>query len=151
MRHGVHRRALRQALASPSPWALSRHSILGAGERADTKPGGWHYWWNERHVDLLVPVQVTPGERLAHLIETLFGLASEGHVNMRGMPHPIKQALVATEFAGVIVFRKPPAAAQHVLFGALAPTAAPRLPRNRPLPLETDVTPDPRAAQPDTR
>lgn len=57
------------------------------------------------------------------MIETLFGLASEGHVNKRGMPHPLQLALIATEFADVIVFRKPPAAVQRVLFGALAPIA----------------------------
>jgi hypothetical protein len=74
-------------------------------------------------VDALVRVEVTPGERFAHMIETLFGLAREGHVNRRGMPHPLQLALVATEFADVIVFRKPPAAVQRVLFGALAPIA----------------------------
>ena len=123
-----------------------QRSVLRAGERADVEPGVWHDWWNESAVDALVRVEVTPGERFAHLIETLFGLAREGHVNQRGMPHPLQLALVATEFADVIVFRKPPAAVQRVMFGALAPiarrrgyratypglsrtTLAPRLPR----------------------
>lgn len=123
-----------------------QRSVLRAGERADVEPGVWHDWWNEGGVDALVRVEVTPGERFAHLIETLFGLAREGHVNQRGMPHPLQLALVATEFADVIVFRKPPAAVQRVMFGALAPiarrrgyratypglsrtTLAPRLPR----------------------
>ena len=35
----------------------------------------------------------------------------------------LQLALVATEFADVIVFRKPPAPVQRVLFGALAPIA----------------------------
>jgi len=100
-----------------------QRSIVRAGERADIEPGVWHDWWNEGHVDALVHVEVTPGERFAHLIETLFGLAREGYVNKRGMPHPLQLALVATEFADVIVFRKPPAAVQRVLFGALAPIA----------------------------
>ena len=58
------------------------------------------------------------------MIETLFGLAREGHVNKRGMPDPLQLALFATEFSDVAVFRKPPAAVQRVLFGALAPIAA---------------------------
>ena len=57
------------------------------------------------------------------MIETLYGLAREGHVNKRGMPHPLQLALFATEFSDVIVFRKPPAAVQRALFGALAPIA----------------------------
>ena len=100
-----------------------QRSIVRAGERVDIEPGVWHDWWNEGPVDAIVRVEVTPGERFAHMIETLFGLAREGHVNKRGMPHPLQLALVATEFADVIVFRKPPAIVQRVLFGALAPIA----------------------------
>ena len=74
-------------------------------------------------MDAIVRVEITPGERFAHMIETLFGLAREGHVNKRGMPHPLQLALFATEFSDVIVFRKPPAIVQRVLFGALAPIA----------------------------
>jgi mannose-6-phosphate isomerase-like protein (cupin superfamily) len=100
-----------------------RRSVLRAGERAEIEPGVWHDWWNEGDVDALVRVEVTPGERFIHMIETLFGLAREGHLNERGMPHPLQLALFATEFSDVIVFRKPPAALQRVLFGALAPIA----------------------------
>jgi hypothetical protein len=65
------------------------------------------------------------------------------------MPHPLQLALFATEFSDVVVFRKPPAAVQRVLFSILAPrahrrgyratypslsrtTLAPRLPRDAP-------------------
>ena len=39
------------------------------------------------------------------------------------MPHPLQLALFATEFSDVIVFRRPPAAVQRVVFGALTPIA----------------------------
>ena len=68
-------------------------------------------------------VEVTPGERFAHMIETLFGLARLGHTNAKGMPHPLELALFAPEFSDVIVFRSPPLAVQRALFGALAPLA----------------------------
>ena len=100
-----------------------RTSVLRAGEHADIEPGVWHDWWNAGDVDAVVRVEITPGERFAHMIETLFGLAREGHVDKRGMPHPLQLALFATEFSDVIVFRKPPAAVQRVLFGALTPIA----------------------------
>lgn len=100
-----------------------QQSAVRAGERADIEPGVWHDWWNAGQQDAIVRVEVTPGERFAHMIETLLGLAREGHVNKRGMPHPLQLALIATDFADVIVFRKPPAAVQRVLFGALAPIA----------------------------
>ena len=100
-----------------------QRSIVRAGERADIEPGVWHDWWNEGDVDAIVRVEITPGERFAHMIETLFGLAREGHVNKRGMPNPLQLALFATEFSDIAVFRKPPAAIQRVLFRALAPIA----------------------------
>ena len=100
-----------------------RKSVLRAGQRAEIEPGVWHDWWNEGDVDAIVRVEITPGERFLHMIETLFGLAREGHVNKRGMPHPLQLALFATEFSDVAVFRKPPPAVQRVLFAALAPIA----------------------------
>jgi hypothetical protein len=56
---------------------------------------------------------VTPGERFAHMIETVFGLAHLGLVNSKGIPHPLQLALFAQEFSDVIEFRSPPAAVQR--------------------------------------
>lgn len=100
-----------------------QRSTLRAGEAADVEPGVWHDWFNAADVDAVVRVEVTPGERFAHMIETLFGLAREGHVNAKGMPNLLQLALTAQEFSDVIVFRKPPPAVQRAVFGTLAPIA----------------------------
>jgi quercetin dioxygenase-like cupin family protein len=100
-----------------------QRSTLRAGEGADVEPGVWHDWFNAAEVDAVVRVEITPGERFAHMIETLFGLAREGHVNAKGMPNLLQLALTAQEFSDVIVFRKPPPAVQRVVFGALGPIA----------------------------
>ena len=100
-----------------------RRSRLCAGEGADIEPGTWHDWWNEGEADAIVRVEITPGERFVHLIETTFGLAREGHVNANGMPNPLQLALTAQEFSDVIVFRRPPPRVQRVVFSALAPIA----------------------------
>lgn len=100
-----------------------QRSTLGAGERAHIEPRVWHDWFNEANVDAVVRVQVTPGERFAHMIETLFGLAREGHVDGKGMPNLLQLALTAQEFSDVIVLRKPPPSVQRVVFGALGPIA----------------------------
>jgi hypothetical protein len=98
-------------------------SILRQGETATIEPDVWHDWWNASVWDVRVRVEVTPGERFAHMIETLFGLARLGHTDARGMPHPLQLALFAREFSDEIVFRSPPPAVQRALFGALAPVA----------------------------
>jgi quercetin dioxygenase-like cupin family protein len=100
-----------------------QRSTLRAGQSATIEPGVWHDWFNDGDVDALVRVEVTPGERFAHMIETLFGLAREGHVDARGMPNLFQLALTAQEFADVVVFRKPPPAVQRVVFAAVAPIA----------------------------
>jgi quercetin dioxygenase-like cupin family protein len=99
-------------------------SVLREGETGVIEPGMWHDWWNaSSDRNARARVEVTPGERFGHLIETLFGLARLGHTNAKGMPHPLQLALTAREFRDVIVFRSPPPAVQRVLFGALAPIA----------------------------
>jgi quercetin dioxygenase-like cupin family protein len=100
-----------------------QRSTLHAGEAAQIEPGVWHDWFNTADVDAVVRVEVTPGERFAHMIETLFGLAREGHVNGKGMPNLFQLALTAQEFSDVIVFRRPPPGVQRVVFGTLGPIA----------------------------
>jgi quercetin dioxygenase-like cupin family protein len=98
-------------------------SILREGETAVVEPGVWHDWWNAGDRDARVRVEVTPGERFAHMLETLWGLARLGHTNDRGLPDPLQLAVFAREFSDVIVFRSPPQAVQRAIFGALAPLA----------------------------
>jgi quercetin dioxygenase-like cupin family protein len=103
-----------------------RRSTLRGGESAHIEPGVWHDWWNEAEADAVVRVEFTPGERFVHMIETMFWLAREGHVNAKGMPSALQLALTAHEFSDVIVFRKPPPRVQRILFGALTPIATRR-------------------------
>jgi len=98
-------------------------SILREGQTGVVEPGVWHDWWNGSDRDARVRVEAIPGERFAHGIETLFGLARLGHSNTKGMPHPLQLALFAQEFSDIVVFRRPPPAIQRALFGALAPIA----------------------------
>jgi mannose-6-phosphate isomerase-like protein (cupin superfamily) len=97
--------------------------VLREGESAQVEPNAWHDWWNGSDRDARARVEVTPGERFALMIETLFGLGRLGYTDAKGRPNPLQLALVATEFSDVIVFRRPPQAVQGVLFGALAPIA----------------------------
>jgi mannose-6-phosphate isomerase-like protein (cupin superfamily) len=101
-----------------------RTSVLREGEMGVIEPGVWHDWWNaSSDHDARARVEVTPGERFAHMIETMFGLARLGHTNAKGMPHPLQLALTAREFSDVIVFRSPPPAVQRAISGALTPVA----------------------------
>ena len=101
-------------------------SILRQGETAVVEPGVWHDWWNATDCNIRVRVEVTPGERFVHMIETFYGLARLGHTDSKGMPHPLQLALCAREFGDTIVFRRPPRLVQLALFGALGLVARSR-------------------------
>jgi quercetin dioxygenase-like cupin family protein len=58
-------------------------SILREGESAVIEAGVCHDWWNASDRDARARVEITPGERFGHMIETLFGLARLGQTNAK--------------------------------------------------------------------
>jgi len=97
--------------------------VVGPGQGATIEADTWHDWWNAGATTARVRVEITPGLRFVHMIETLFGLARLGHVGADGMPNLLQLSLTAPEFADVIVFRSPPMLVQRLLFSGLAPIA----------------------------
>jgi mannose-6-phosphate isomerase-like protein (cupin superfamily) len=98
-------------------------SKLREGESAEIRPGQWHDWWNAADRDARVIVEVVPGARFAHMLETMFGLAELGHVDAKGMPNLLQLAVTGREFSDTVQFRSPPPAAQKVVFAVMAPLA----------------------------
>lgn len=97
--------------------------ILRPGETAVAEAGVWHNWWNASPRNVRVRVEITPGLRFAHMIETFFGLARLGYTNRKGMPSPMQLSLTASEFSNVVVFRSPPLAVRRAIFGSITPIA----------------------------
>lgn len=122
---------------------------LGAGASLAVAPGVPHDWWNAGTAEAMVVVELSPPEpRFEALIANLWGLANAGRTNAKGMPSPPQLALLATEFADVIRFTRPPAAVQRVVFGALGAIGRRRGLRPRYPELERPhgrATPDPTA------
>lgn len=98
-------------------------SVLREGETAEIPPGHWHDWWNATDRDIRVLVEVTPGARFGHMLETMFGLAQLGHVNAKGMPDLLQMAMIGREFSDTVQFKSPPPVIQKVTFAILAPLA----------------------------
>ena len=83
---------------------------LRAGEEATVPPGVRHDWWNASAEDVHVLVELSgPGvARFEQAIATGFGLANSGRTDAKGRPNLLQAALMAQEFADVLVFTKPP-------------------------------------------
>ena len=102
---------------------------LGPGQSAVAPAGVAHDWWNgskteEAHV--LVEIAAAPGsggdaDRFEQLIGMLFGLANDGKVDRRGRPHVLQAAVIAEEFADVVVFTRPPPFVQRIALAVLSP------------------------------
>jgi Cupin domain len=101
-------------------------SVAGPGDVVEIPRGSRHDWWNAGEEVAVARVRVSDGVRFLLMIETLFGLARDGHTNKKGLPDPLQLAMFATEFRDVIVLRRPPAAVQSLAFGILRPIARAR-------------------------
>ncbi len=94
---------------------------LDTGEFREVPAGTLHDWWQVGDEEAQVLVEVAPGERFTRLVATMFGLARDGRVDARGLPHLLQAAVSLDAYRDTLVLGSPPPAVQRVLFGALAP------------------------------
>lgn len=97
--------------------------VLGPGRSAEVPAGTLHDWWQIGAEEAEVVVEVNPGARFVEMVGTFYGLARDGKVDGKGMPHPLQLALSARDYRDTMVVAKPPAWVQSALFGVLAPIA----------------------------
>jgi quercetin dioxygenase-like cupin family protein len=105
---------------------------LGPRQSVVIEAGVVHDWWNpsgDEDAHVLVELESSPGAangilaRFERMIANLFGLANDGKVDAKGRPSPLQAAVMAQEFADVIVFTQPPQAIQRAMVDVLAPLA----------------------------
>jgi mannose-6-phosphate isomerase-like protein (cupin superfamily) len=125
-----------------------RERTLGPGDAAEVPVDTVHDWWQVGEEEASVVVEVDPGERFVEMIGTFFGLARDGKVDRKGMPHLLQLAVSASAYRDTMVPASPPEAVQRLAFGVLAPIgrALGRKP-TYPEHIEADVVvePDPAA------
>lgn len=68
---------------------------LGPGESYTVEPGVAHKFSNESDDEVRFTCEVRPALSFEDLIETMYGLASDGKTNRKGMPNPLRLAVVA--------------------------------------------------------
>jgi quercetin dioxygenase-like cupin family protein len=103
-----------------------REETLGPGRSAEVPAGVLHDWWQVGEEEAVVVVEVDPGVRFTEMIGTFFGLARDGKVDKKGVPHPLQLALSARDYSDTMTVAKPPPWVQRLAFGVLAPIARAR-------------------------
>jgi quercetin dioxygenase-like cupin family protein len=75
---------------------------LERGESAVVEAGTAHKFWNDSDEPVMFHCEVRPALQFESLIETMFGLARDGKTNRKGMPNPVRMAMIARAHREVI-------------------------------------------------
>ncbi len=95
---------------------------LERGESAVVEAGTAHKFWNDSDEPVMFHCEVRPALQFESLIETMFGLARDGKTNRKGMPNPVRMAMIARAHRDVIRVAGVPAWVQDI--GTLSADAA---------------------------
>ena len=88
---------------------------LEPGESFTVEPGTAHKFWNASDSDLVrFTCEVRPALQFEALLETMFALAADGRTNRKGMPNPLRLAVIANNHFDDVRLPFPPAALQKM-------------------------------------
>jgi mannose-6-phosphate isomerase-like protein (cupin superfamily) len=94
---------------------------LGPGDVATVEAGKAHKFWNAGEDTLVFRAEVRPALQFESLIETMYGLASDGKTNKKGMPNPLRLAVVAQAHFDVVRLPRIPHGLQKLALAMGAP------------------------------
>jgi hypothetical protein len=90
-----------------------RELVAEPGDVAVVEPGTPHRFWNAGEGEARFLCEVRPALDFESLIETMFALAAAGKTNRRGMPNPLRLAVIARSHFDTVRLPFPPAALQR--------------------------------------
>jgi mannose-6-phosphate isomerase-like protein (cupin superfamily) len=82
---------------------------LGRDESAIVEPGTPHRFWNAGAEEVRFVCEIRPALRFESLLETMFALAADGKTTRRGMPNPLRLAVIAKAHFDTVRLPFPPA------------------------------------------
>jgi quercetin dioxygenase-like cupin family protein len=95
--------------------------IAGPGDVAVVPAGTPHRFWNAGREEARFLCEVRPALQFESLIETMFGLAAQGKTNRKGMPNPLRLAVIAKAHFDTVRLPFPPVALQRLGLALAAP------------------------------
>jgi quercetin dioxygenase-like cupin family protein len=98
-----------------------RELVAGPGEVATVPKGTPHRFWNAGDRDARFLLEIHPALEFESLIETMFTLAAEGKTNRKGLPNPLRLAVIARSHFNTVRLPFPPAWMQRAALAIGAP------------------------------
>jgi quercetin dioxygenase-like cupin family protein len=84
------------------------------GDRILVPRGAQHQFWNDGEDEAHFVCEVRPALQFEQLIETMFSLAADGKTNRKGMPNPLRLAVIAAANFDTVRLPFPPAWVQRL-------------------------------------
>lgn len=89
--------------------------IVAKPDETLTIPAGTpHRFWNTGEEEARFRCTVRPALQFEQLLETMFALAADGKTNKKGMPNPLRLAVIARAHFNVVRLPFPPAFVQRL-------------------------------------
>lgn len=101
--------------------AGKREFVAKAGEEVLVEPGTPHKFWNSGAEEARFRCEIRPALTFESLIETMFALAADGRTNKKGMPNPLRLAVIARAHFDTVRLPQPPAWLQRAGLALGAP------------------------------
>jgi len=95
--------------------------LLERGDVAEVESGTPHKFWNMGDDEVRFVCEVRPALQFESLLETMFTLAEDGKTNKKGMPNPLRLAVIARAHFDTVRLPQPPAWLQRAGLALGAP------------------------------
>ena len=95
--------------------------VAGPGTRVTVPAGTPHRFWNAGDEVAQFVCEIRPALQFESLLETMFALATDGKTNRKGMPNPLRLAVIANAHFDTVQLPFPPALLQRIALGLGAP------------------------------
>jgi quercetin dioxygenase-like cupin family protein len=92
-----------------------------AGDVVTVEPGTPHKFWNAGDDEVRFMTEIRPALGFEQLIETMFSLAAAGKTNRKGLPNPLRLAVIARAHFDDVRLPFPPAFLQRAGLALGAP------------------------------
>jgi mannose-6-phosphate isomerase-like protein (cupin superfamily) len=95
--------------------------VAGPGETVTIPAGTPHRFWNAGEDEARFRCEVRPALQFERLLETMFALAADGKTNKKGLPNPLRLAVIARAHFDVVRLPFPPVFVQRLGLTLAAP------------------------------
>jgi quercetin dioxygenase-like cupin family protein len=96
-------------------------TTLHRGDIAVVEPGTPHKFWNAGEDEVRFVCEIRPALQFESLVETMFALAADGKTSRKGMPNPLRLAVIAKAHFDTVRLPQPPAWMQRAGLALGAP------------------------------